>query len=908
MRSNWPISLAAMGVGILLWGVASTAAEDPPPPVEPAAANLILDTSSFWRFRTVWENEELALPDGRIEHATIDTRPVATYFQKNKEAIEAPPDVYKVVKVDTVRLPSQTSADWFKSDFDDSSWARIRGPMLDRSIKDEWKLILMRGRFEVTDPAKAGDLTLSITFRGGVVVYLNGQELTRAYMPEGSIDLYTSATGYTPEENFTKEGFLFLRQDRSEDVNPRHERRIRHVNAFKIPPDRLVKGVNVLAVAVHRAPTLAGVYLRHRKGTYASHDDVAWARIGLSDIQLTAPPGAAVVSSVGPVKGRGFKVWSQSIIQKVFVPDYPDPFAPLAPIRMVGVRNGTFAGQVIVGDDRPIKGLKVELTPLSGPGEIPSSAWQVRYGVADGRAGQTFFDSLEESPPTEVSVYADHGGSVQPIWITVAIPADAKPGDYAGSVRITAEGIKSVSVPIQLRVIDWRTPDMADYTATMDIIESPESLAMAYDVPLWSDKHMALLDKAFSLLGQLGVKTLYITCIRRTHFGNEHAMVRWVRDEDGELTPDFSIVEKYLDVAVKHLGKIPGVILYCWEPPESQGHAGGAGGASRTYDKPILITTVNPKTGKLTARMGPAWGTPEAKAFWKKLTDGIRPVLAKRGLENSMLLGLIGDTRPTKQAMADIAAGVPNDRWAVHSHYYCREWQGHDIGYAIALWGIGVMPADPSAGYSFGWSNPFWLAYFPREMNLTSTLVEHRVKLEAWMGGRAGYTPFICTGVGPRGLGRLGADFWNVVKDRHGRPRDSLAGRYPEAAWGQLNLNNGLPYLLGQGRTGPVATIRSEAFREALQEVEARIFVEKALLDDQAKALLGDDLVGRCRTALDERIRMCLHAGGEGQSWFISSGWQDRTELLFSLAAEVGKKLGRAPRPNLTSGATKEKP
>ncbi|MCG3178584.1 MAG: hypothetical protein BIFFINMI_00912 [Phycisphaerae bacterium] len=907
MRKKRPIPLVAVVAGMLLWGAIGAAAEDEaPPPAEPAE-NLILETSGLWRFRTVWENEELALPDGGIEHATINTGPVATYFQKNKDAIEAPPDVYKVQKVETVRLPSQTSADWFKPDFDDSSWARIRGPMLDRSIKDEWKLILMRGRFEVADPARAGELTLSITFRGGVVVYLNGHELTRAFMPAGPIDLYTSATGYTAEENFTKEGFLFLRQDRGDDVSPRIERRTRHLTGFKIPADRLIKGVNVLSVAVHRAPTLANVYLRHRKGTYASHDDVAWARIGLSKIKLVAPPAAAVVPSVGLVRNRGFKVWSQSTIQKVFVADYPDPFAPLSPIRIVGVRNGTFAGQVIVGDDTPIRGLKVEVMPLSGPGEIPSSAWQVRYGVPDGRAGRTFFDSLEESPPTEVPVYEEHGGALQPIWITVTVPSNAKPGDYAGSVRISAEGVKPVSVPIKLRVVDWRLPDVAEYTATMDVIESPESLAMAYDVPLWSDKHMALLDKAFSLLGQLGDKTLYVTCIRRTHFGNEHAMVRWVRGEDGELKPDFTIVEKYLDVAVKHLGRIPGVILYCWEPPESQGHAGGAGGAGRTYDKPILITTLDPKTGKLTARLGPAWGSPEAKVFWKKLTDGIRPVLAKRGLEDSMLFGLIGDTRPTKQAMSDVATGVPNDRWAVHSHYYCHEWQGHTIGYAIALWGIGVMPADPSAGYSFGWSNPFWLAYFPREMNVGSTLVEHRVKLEAWMGGRANYTPFICTGVGPRGLGRLGADFWDVIKDRHGQPRNSLAGRYPEAAWGQLNLNNGLPYILGKGKTGPVATVRSEAFREALQEVEARIFVEKALLDDEARSLLGDELIGRCRTALDERIRMGLHASGEGQSWFISSGWQDRTELLLSLASEVAAKFGRAPRPNLAPRPMKAK-
>jgi hypothetical protein len=275
-------------------------------------------------------------------------------------------------------------------------------------------------------------------------------------------------------------------------------------------------------------------------------------------------------------------------------------------------------------------------------------------------------------------------------------------------------------------------------------------------------------------------------------------------------------------------------------------------------------------------------------------------VLKKRGLENSMIFGLVGDARPTKQAMDDIANAVPGAKWAVHSHYYCDKWQGYDIGMGIALWGIGVTPIDPTGGYSFGWSNPMWLSYYPREMKLQSTLVEHRVKLEKWMGAKRGYTAFVSKGYGPRGLGRIGVDFWQVLTDERGRIRGSLAGRYPEAAWGQLNLNFCIPYILGRGKSGPLATVRSEAFRESLQEVEARIYLEKALLDDQAKTILGEELMGRCRKVLDERIRMCLHSDGEGQSWYISSDWNKRSELLFSLAAEVAKKYGgKEPNPNL---------
>ena len=890
--------LAAALVAVALpSGRLAAAAESQP------ADNAILDTKSFWRFRTVWETPELLLPSGEVKHARISTRRAYEWFQKNPTQGQLPESEYTVEDVGRVRLPAETPSDWMAPGFDDSAWARLRGPMLSTSNSENWKLILMRGLFEVRDPATAGGLALSLAFRGGAIVYLNGQEAARAFVPKDGRGLYAPAEPYPEEVYFSSDGFALYRHDKTAEGRARIEKRVRTLPECRIPAARLRKGVNVLAVAICRAPTPLRFYASRPKGSGTMHDDCFWAKLGLSDIRLAAPAGAAVAPNTGPVPGRGFRVWNQSIIQSVFVPDYPDPFSALSPVRLTGVLNGTFAGQVVVGDEKPILGLKAEVSDLKGPGTLPASAVQVRYALPDGVAARDqpkAFDSLGESPPDEVPVYQEHGGSVQPVWITVKVPPDARPGEYSGTVAIRAEGVKPVAVPLALRVIGWKLPDPRDFTASMDAIQSPESVAMAYDVPLWSDEHLKLLDKSFALLAQMANKTVYITCVRRTHLGNEHAMVRWVRNDDGELEPDFSMVEKYLDVAIRHLGKIPGVILYCWEPPESQGHAGGAGGAARTYDRPILITLADPDTGKLSERQGPAWGTPEAREFWKKLTDGIAPVLKKRGLESSMLFGLIGDTRPTKQAMDDICSAVPGARWAVHSHLYCDNWRGYPMGMAIALWGIGVTPTDPVGGYSFGWSNPLWLSYYPREMKLQSTLVEHRVKLEKWMGAKAPYTPFASKGYGPRGLGRIGADFWQVLKDVRGRVCRSLAGRYPETAWGQLNLNFCIPYILGKGKSGPLATVRSEAFRESLQEVEARIFVEKALLDDEGKALLGEELIGRCRTALDERIRMCLHSDGEGQPWYISSDWNQRTEALFSLAAEVSRKLGREPRPNLT--------
>ncbi len=80
--------------------------------------------------------------------------------------------------------------------------------------------------------------------------------------------------------------------------------------------------------------------------------------------------------------------------------------------------------------------------------------------------------------------------------------------------------------------------------------------------------------------------------------------------------------------------------------------------------------------------------------------------------------------------------------------------------------------------------------------------------------------------------------------------------------------------------------------REGVQECEARIYIEKALLDQDQRTSLGEARVQRLRTLLDERIRAGLW-GWNNYEWYISSGWQDRSVALYAAAAEVRQALDR---------------
>jgi len=356
-------------------------------------------------------------------------------------------------------------------------------------------------------------------------------------------------------------------------------------------------------------------------------------------------------------------------------------------------------------------------------------------------------------------------------------------------------------------------------------------------------------------------------------------------------------------------------VLYVWEPSTSGGEYGWRPG--RTHDRDILITVEN-ADGTLVKATGPAWGTPECRAFWKTLATAMKAALRKRGLETSMHFGLLGDHRATQQAMDDITKGAPGTKWAVHSHDFASKWMGYEVGLCAAFWGCCCKPTDPALRRGYGWQNKFWLMYNPRDsMTAETQLARYRTVTESWLGASQHYARFthsftkeVITSdrTRVRGIGRQGIDFWKVLPGRSRRGRSkwshTLAGRYPESEWGHLNFARGVPYLTGPGADGAAPTVRYEGLRENVQECEARIFIEKALVDEQLKARLGPALARRAQAVLDERTRTALYLqytcfNYKVRSWpsFVT-GWRHRTEQLFATTVAVAEALTRpAPPP-----------
>jgi len=830
--------------------------------------------------------------------------------------------------------PPGPAEGWMQPDFDDRFWDR--GPV-SLAVKSALvSKLCLRGKFMVTDPSAVSGLALSVAYRGGLIVYVNGTEVQREHIPPGG----KLADGPAGEE--------------------------RHLSALAIPVRLLRKGVNVIGLEIVRAPYPA----QSEKNVYEDNScEILSARL------TSAGPAGIIPKAVRP---RGFQVWNADAMAEDVNVDFGDQAEALRPVRIVGARNGSFTGKFVVGSADAIEDLQATAAEFKGPagGTIPASSVRIRYGIlwgehklADGGErrfpspyptwGANRLGALAEQPVGRFGVQAPErdpwtaaipkdadevklvNGAVVPIWVTVKVPASVPAGTYTGSVRVQALGQDPVEVPIELRVADWALPYTQDFRTWVDMIQSPDTLALEYGIPLWSDRHFELIGRSFKLMGETGSRTVYIPLIAHTNLGNEESYVRWIKKGDG-YAYDFSVMDRYLDVATENMGKPKLVIFVVWDVymvPPSDATDGEKNSRQRQMAEHVqktagsighgpMVTVLDPASGKTSLESLPSHLDAEAsRPLWAPLFGELRARMRKRGLEDDMMLGLQCDAWASKedhQFFHDITGGLP---WVLMSHEgFGVNWNRmrepraelmhgiSKIGYQARVWAVTFSDdnADRGAGYEggvkshLGWARPDLVALFDRFSRELNPNVGWRHLAESTITGSQ------------RGNGRLGADYWKVIRDKRGRRAGRSHERYPESTWRNLFIPEAL---LAPGPDGPVATDQLEAFREGVQECEARIVIERALNDQALRARLGPELSARCEDYLQDRhLLMWLSMsdlqlfydypkatwgphymaaawrgspGIGGSHWFLGSGWQERTSQLFSLAGEVTKTLER---------------
>jgi glycosyl hydrolase family 123 len=586
---------------------------------------------------------------------------------------------------------------------------------------------------------------------------------------------------------------------------------------------------------------------------------------------------------------------------------------PLKEMRLAGPRNG-FCSGVAVATGAGLEKLQVKLDGLVGEsGRIPADCIQIRYAGKDmhyikpkdnGAAWnpeawryEPYHDVLFDTPATDSDMI--------PVWVTVRIPANQKPGEYSGVLRASGR-----SIPVRLVVCPWRCPTPRDWVSMVGLIVSPESLAAYYKVEPWSEKHLELVAKELQFSAGLGNRMLTIPVYPGNDF-TEHPWVRF-RKVEGGYEVDLSILDKMLSLYAKYVGEPEVLVVNAWDPGKYLAKKRNP----RRPQKWVTEVGISLLSDDGTAAVHgvPLPGEAGSEQVFKPLFDAVRTKVKALGWDEKCIrIGWATDRRPTAEQVTFFKKIAPDVKWAIVTHG--RGDAGYDFKTATFRdekklildggmeVGFYVHPEAPQLGRSVQdlWSTTAegitvvetgerpegiaggWDLAFPRYSNLR-VFMYHTAGLDQY---RCFPRAFMCESgtKSSGGMALVPLDFWPVLKGW--RPYYLLTFGSSMKAF----FRNNTYWLIAPGPAGPLGTARYEMLREGFQEVEARVSIEKAL----AGGKLPVDLEKECREFLERRHRFLWKNGTmPGAQWTRKNGdfalpadWQEQAVLLFSLAAQV---------------------
>lgn len=171
---------------------------------------------------------------------------------------------------------------------------------------------------------------------------------------------------------------------------------------------------------------------------------------------------------------------------------------------------------------------------------------------------------LWESPQTY------EGGLFAPAHILIDVPADAKPGQYAVTVRFfEAKGArgerKIFEETLPFTVFPYVLPSPQQWRCHLDLWQHNSNIARTFGVEPWSDEHFVEMEKVIATLSDLGQKSVTVVAgdcpwrgwgcyLLKDHPATlfEYSMIFVRREKDGSFSYDFSALRRYIELCFSY--------------------------------------------------------------------------------------------------------------------------------------------------------------------------------------------------------------------------------------------------------------------------------------------------------------------------------------------------------------------
>jgi hypothetical protein len=422
----------------------------------------------------------------------------------------------------------------------------------------------------------------------------------------------------------------------------------------------------------------------------------------------------------------------------------------------------------------------------------------------------------------------------QAVYVRIRVPADLAPGVHEGRVTAyTQYGFEDEQQTwqgtIRLHVADVSLPDVSEWSYHLDLWQHCTSVARHHHVPLWSDAHLALLDKYYASLAQLGQKAVTVIateipwsgqrCFRDLTYPSslfEHAVIDVSRDEAGELCFDYRNLDRQLALAARH-GidreiEIFGLLNIWVDEPL------GFGKVVPDAPDAIRIRCFDRKTGTITYLRT----AKELSAFITALHDHLQEI----GVLDRVRIAADepSDLAAFNERLAFVKAAAPGFKYKVAiNHFEFMEDASPEVIDAVpvlplACQDLALTSALADRLRASGGRMLWYVCCWPPIPNtfIHSPLVEG--ELHGWLTFYLKLDGFL----------RWNYCLWPA--DPWRRP-----------SWRAPHWNAGDMFFVLPGKDGaPVETLRYEAMRTAAQDYELLKLAERSLPAGQMKAIMDE--------------------------------------------------------------------
>ena len=227
-----------------------------------------------------------------------------------------------------------------------------------------------------------------------------------------------------------------------------------------------------------------------------------------------------------------------------------------------GWRGEKVSAQILLWSDDDVEGVKCKISDFKAKGAtLPASIAEarfVRYTIAD-KVDKSCLCGRPNGHPAilqadmldNIESFDIEGETTRPVWVTVTIPQCAKPGIYKANVKISHCGCGSVSLPLQLEVVDEVLAKPSEWSFHLDLWQHPSAAARAAGVEVWSEEHFEIMRPLMKMLADAGQKVITATLNRDPWryqcFDDYEAMIYWYRYDNDEWKYDYTIFDKWVE-------------------------------------------------------------------------------------------------------------------------------------------------------------------------------------------------------------------------------------------------------------------------------------------------------------------------------------------------------------------------